>query len=233
MNTSRNKYFAIFSSILLLFVWVACSSQTPSPTNTVEIVAQKQDCNSTTQPISSEWKGGELHQAIMSLKLSVLKNLLKKKPNINEKDSSGNTPLHLALSRRIPEPSAKSSEQLLSRTKKEAANQLEIAKLLIKNGADVNARGFAGRTPLLNAITLDESISAQTVNLLLAKKSNLDTQDNQGFTPLMEAARTNKINLIKILLAKGADKDLKNCQQKTALMLAEEGGFTKAAGMLK
>lgn len=240
MSINRNKRFSglsLFSSLIISgFLWVSCSSQTVSEvSNTSELAAKRQDCNSanTPPPTPADWSGNELHKAVMSLKPSAVKNALKQKINVNEKDSFGNTPLHLALSRKISEPTSKTPDQLRNRAKKEAAVQLEIAKLLLKNGADVNAKGFAGETPLLNAIILDESIAPQIINLLIAAKANYDAQDNLGVTPLMEAARTNRSSIIKILLDKGANKNLKNCEAKTALMIAEENGFAKSAQMLK
>ena len=57
--------------------------------------------------------------------------------------------------------------------------------------------------------------------LLLAAGANVDKQDDNGRTPLMEAAYMGKIEVVRELLKRGAKKDLKNNAGKTAYKLAD------------
>jgi len=54
-----------------------------------------------------------------------------------------------------------------------------------------------------------------------------------GMTPLMYAARYNKVDIIKYLLQKGADRDIKDSQGFTALKYAELSNAFEAIAVLK
>lgn len=54
-----------------------------------------------------------------------------------------------------------------------------------------------------------------------------------GLTPLMHAARYNKVEIIKYLLQKGADRDIKDDQGFTALNYAELSNAYEAIAVLK
>ncbi|NWL88277.1 MULTISPECIES: ankyrin repeat domain-containing protein [unclassified Paenibacillus] len=70
--------------------------------------------------------------------------------------------------------------------------------------------------PLLEAVY--NSDTEQVLTLL--KKTNINLQDERGFTPLMIAVRVWDTEMVKLLLNKGADPDLKDEEGWTALMLA-------------
>ena len=56
---------------------------------------------------------------------------------------------------------------------------------------------------------------------LLGAGADINKQDNDGWTPLMLAARNGKIEVVRELLKRGAKKDLKNNAGKTAYKLAD------------
>jgi len=70
------------------------------------------------------------------------------------------------------------------------AETKEAAELLIANGADVNARTGDGQTPLLFAVM---SGSKETVEILIAKGADVNAMDGAGVTPLDMAKKKPEI----------------------------------------
>jgi ankyrin repeat protein len=60
------------------------------------------------------------------------------------------------------------------------------------------------------------------VTQLLAAKANLNTVDNDGWTPLMRAAGEGHGPIVNLLLSAGADKTVKNRDGETARDIAHE-----------
>ena len=110
-------------------------------------------------------------------------------------------------------------------------SNLEMVKLLVSRGANVNAKNFMNYTPLHKAIfnftdpKNNEKDCESILSLLLDKGANIDAQDKSGVTPLMGAVQ--KITAVKMLLAKGANVNIQNANGETALMYAVKGGLQK------
>jgi ankyrin repeat protein len=118
--------------------------------------------------------------------------LLFKKANVNAKSKFGRTPLIIAASEDSGMP---------------------VVRMLVEKGADVNAAdhgppstaGTVGRpniTPLLAAAS---SSNPDMVRYLITKGARVDVKDAVGQTALMNAAAFGSIEVIKLLLARGAD----------------------------
>ncbi|XP_065175426.1 poly [ADP-ribose] polymerase tankyrase-like [Sycon ciliatum] len=109
------------------------------------------------------------------------------KDNVNCRDSSGrnSTPLHLAA----------------------GYNQIEVADLLLTNGADANAKDKGGLIPLHNASSYGH---AEIAALLINHGSIVNAVDRWGFTPLHEAAQKGRTQLCALLILHGADVHLRN-----------------------
>jgi ankyrin repeat protein len=71
-----------------------------------------------------------------------------------------------------------------------------------------------------------------TVKKLLEYGANVDEKSN-GLTPLMIAARYNQVEIISLLLEKGADVKAKDEKGITALKYAEASNAKDAAVVLK
>lgn len=97
-------------------------------------------------------------------------------------------------------------------------NQLELARLLIARGADVNQTGW---TPLHYAATNGH---LEMIGLLLDNSAYIDAESPNGSTPLMMAARYGSPQAVKLLLEQGADPNLRNQLGLTALDFARQGG---------
>jgi ankyrin repeat protein len=110
-------------------------------------------------------------------------------------------------------------------------DDLDIAKLLIGAGADVNAANDYGVTPLLLACST--SGDADMIDLLLKSKANLHTSSPTGETALMMAARTGSVKAVNVLLAAGADVNAKETSLgQTALMWAAAEGHVEVVRLL-
>ena len=129
--------------------------------------------------------------------------LLKNKVDVNAPQPDGATALHWAAYR----------------------SDAESAAALIRAGANVNAKNKYGVTPL--ALAADQG-DAAVLDLLLkagAKPNDAINFVNSGETPLMHAARSAKVDAVKLLVRAGADVNAKeNWNGQTALMWAAADG---------
>lgn len=151
--------------------------------------------------------------------------LLEKGINVNAKDASGLTALHIALAR------YHLSESIYAETENvKVVNLPSIAALLIQNGADVNARTDCGHTPMMIAAWVG---SPQYVFLLLSQKgADVNARDDFGYTALIWATMRCKYDFMQDLLAANADVNATTPTGATALSLAMRFYDAKAVRIL-
>lgn len=99
----------------------------------------------------------------------------------------------------------------------------DIAKLLIENGADCNIGDKSNWTPLHHAA---QNFNIELANILLESNANVNAKDEYGNTVLWRAAFASqgKGEMIKLLLAFGADPNIKNESGISPLDLANTIG---------
>lgn len=175
--------------------------------------------------------------------LSELEAFLKKHgfKSIDETDSEGNYPLHIAA--RLNDEKA---VRMLVRNgaRLDAINTIDgshaliaaaivdshlALKALLELGVDVNAQDKEGLTALIH-IAQNENLNA--LKILLEYNPELDKGDLDGKTPLMYAAEADSVISIKVLINNGASKDLVDKEGKTALMFAAENNNTMSLNAL-
>ncbi|KAM0921248.1 hypothetical protein ACQ4PT_007123 [Festuca glaucescens] len=136
----------------------------------------------------------------------VVELLIRRGANPNYSKPDGFSPLHAATLR----------------------DSYDIAKLLLDNGADVNAVCQNGT---VLHIAVENGISDALVKLLLDKGVDPNTINISGFTPLHLAAMKGASDVAEFLLAKGADINAA-CDKGTSLHLAAENGDLKMIAWL-
>jgi serine/threonine-protein phosphatase 6 regulatory ankyrin repeat subunit B len=138
--------------------------------------------------------------------------------NVNAKDTSGNTPLHIATDVR------------------DAAK----VRALLEAGANPNLANNFGRRPLDRAVEMAQwsnEEGATIVAALLAANANPNIAPSEmvQYAPLHIAARSNQPKLVKLLLAHGAIVDVpdRSTAGETPWLAAVTSGNLEAVDMLR
>ena len=97
------------------------------------------------------------------------------------------------------------SETPLLKSIKLSPEGTRVTRFLIKRGADVDRKGGNSLTALMHASMLKSKIALQLISLLLDAGANLDVTDSRGYTALHIAATEGNTEVVKHLLACGAD----------------------------
>ncbi len=82
---------------------------------------------------------------------------------------------------------------------------LDVVKLTLSRGADINAKDKHGWTPLFHAVKHGE---LEIASYLLENGAEVNLISVLGTTPLRLASAQGDIDMVKLLLAKGADANL-------------------------
>ena len=140
-------------------------------------------------------------------KSAAVKELLRDDPElVKGKDHSDSTPLHHAA----------------------GFGDIETMKLLLDNGADVNAKNRLEGTPLHWAVRSDEK-----TRLLLERGAEINSKTQDGSTPLYLASRRrDSRSVLRLLLDEGADPNIATMNGRTPLMAAARDGDVTAMKLL-
>jgi ankyrin repeat protein len=115
-------------------------------------------------------------------------------------DNNGNTPLHFAASE----------------------GHLEVARMLLELGADVNSQNDEGLTPLQRASQVQREGESGIMRLLLDYGANVNVHDKRRNTPLHFAASEGHLEVARMLLELGADINSQNDKGLTPLQRASQ-----------
>lgn len=131
--------------------------------------------------------------------------------SVNSCSADGWTPLHLAV----------------------FFSRLNIVRVLLKSGADVNAISKSGErlSPLHSALANPNN--AAIAEILLDAGSDPNAIQEQGYTPLHYAAYNGLEKVVRILLNRSVETDVRTKEGKSAYDLSVERGHTAIASLLK
>ena len=115
----------------------------------------------------------------------------------------GGVPLSKRAESAAAADSARAGGALAPATLHSAAAQGDVAQAatMLDQGAIIDARDEAGRTPLMLAVTEDR---VEIVRLLLARGADPNAADNGGHTPLQQATKRNLQDVAALLQQAGA-----------------------------
>jgi ankyrin repeat protein len=106
---------------------------------------------------------------------------------------------------------------------------LERVKLLISDGADVNAQSKNGWTPF----SLDgQGFDLEMVKAIFGKRGSTVAANGHGWTPLIVATISGHTEVVRALLAHGAEVNVENEEGWTALRFAVSMGETHILRLL-
>lgn len=139
--------------------------------------------------------------------------------------------------------------------------KLEMVKLLMSAGAQLNEYGMAGReTPLFIAVAhhhmeivrllldagADPNLGSQSngitpimrtsavdaIELLIKHDANVNVTDHKGASPLLKAVSTKRADLVKVFLQAGANINHADKDGYTPLIMAVENGYDNIVNVL-
>ena len=105
----------------------------------------------------------------------------------------------------------------------------DLAKLLLKEGASLQARDREANTPLSRAARAGH---ASLVELYATNGGELDERNLKGSTPLFLAVENNRTAIVELLLTLGAKPDIPGRSQLTPLAAAAFNGNAKIVDVL-
>jgi ankyrin repeat protein len=148
---------------------------------------------------------GEIQDAVENGDAETVKALLEANPNlVNTKTEDGDTLLQLAA----------------------LSGHEDVVRLLLRNGADVNAKDGISRTALHEVafVWWRPRDDTNIADLLLDNGADANARDKYGDTPLDFACENGKSGVVAALLAHHANVNTKNAEGRSPLFLALNAG---------
>ena len=189
------------------------------------------------------------HAACSAINTETCALLIGRGANVDATNADGNTPLMLAvfdnkyycktaklLLDNGADPNKDGNIPLFNLGKQTPlmlaamSGNTEIAALLLRHGAKVNAMDEYDITALMRAAIEGQNGVAA---LLVRNRADVNAKNGYSITALMFAAREGQPGMVSLLLENGANPNARDKSGKTALMYAVERGHSKTAALLR
>lgn len=87
---------------------------------------------------------------------------------------------------------------------------VDLVKLLVNNGANINEKNFGGRTPMHTSVVISQGETLKISEYLIEKGADINAQDDDGNTPLHVAFSVGNKDAVDLLIKSGADTKIRN-----------------------
>lgn len=167
------KVYKHIVSLLILINFIGCQA---NKNNDVDTVQANNQIKNVEMP---KYDKDELHKAANKGDIEKVKEILKTKIDVDERDSFGGTALHAAMFQ----------------------DNIKIVKILIENGFDINAKGISnGYTPLHDAVWAN---NLEAVKVLVENGADTNIKAKDGLTPIQKAEKEGKKEIYNYLKSIG------------------------------
>ncbi|KAI5463662.1 ankyrin repeat-containing domain protein [Mariannaea sp. PMI_226] len=166
-------------------------------------------------------------QAALRGDVQQMSGFLAQGANINGRNGEGNTPLGCAILANKEDAVqfllAAGADKTFSLNKlpplflAASVGSIEVAQLLISQGADVHQKGWTGQPYFVDVV---ESGNMRGIKLLLANGASAHTKNLSGRPVIALAVKKNNMELTKMLLQHGADAGSSDINGNSVLVLA-------------
>jgi cytohesin len=113
---------------------------------------------------------------------------------------------------------------------------VEVARLLLEHGANIDVRNSGGQTPLHRALIETKDMAFYSIfdgiQLLLEHGADVDALDNDNSAPLHMASHYGSVRATRLLLKHGANVHLQNNDGHTPSQVASANGHEEIALLL-
>lgn len=201
---------------------------------------------SWTEVKSKDIQDTAIHIAIKTHQHEIIDYMLDQLTNVDLTNSLGDTLLHTACNENLGIYAQKliiKGADLEHRETREGSTPLhratekgylDIVKLLLSYGANLESTNNQGETPIHIAAELNYK---EILDLLISSHSDVNSADFQGNTPLHKGCRANNTviyiqDIIKQLLNQDAHRNIQNTRNETALSVCIKHGSLECLQIL-
>ncbi|XP_041355986.1 uncharacterized protein LOC121373407 [Gigantopelta aegis] len=179
---------------------------------------------------------GPLYFTEKNASLEIVRYLVGKGAHVNQRNATGNTPLHFAslwpldyLYQEREDVKVKSQHRDVSLRSVARCRSSEVVSCLVQGDAQVNVQNERGNTPLHSAALYS---FAKIITFLIEKKAQANLVDKNGLTPLHFAAYGRSSEIINDLIGGGADVNVKDKDGNSPLHIAAHFTSVENVGCL-